>query len=1350
MGYNLNCTIAIYDLQQLSPSNMEILAIRIVTAILTVHSVVMCCSHASQLNYVKPYKNITCPGNPCMTFEEYIEAAETYLVSNTQFTFLPGDHYYDGNLRLSNIINMSFQGQDLISAGHAAQIVFTPGSNLTFNTSYNIVLAKFSILLSGSQIHCDDIFVSIQFRNTSAQVLNLSVTGSKSSLASTAFFCRDSHLEMASIQITGAKSLTGAALIVLYSIVTFSGSNNFNDNVAYITGGAVYSLDSIITLSGVNHFESNRARFSGGAIASVSNSVLNISGSALFLRNRAENGNAGAMEIDESTLLLESNGILHFRENFALLMGGATIVTMSNAQIKGQMIVQQNTAIAGSFAAVEFSNVTCVGKALYINNSADQGGAISITLSSWMNLSSSKFENNHARFNGGALYITNNSKVIIQDSLMMNNSAGSIGGAIDVVSGLLEFSGENYIENNKAAYSSGGVNAFLMSRIIFTGNVYFVNNTAITGGAFSTSLTNTSVQGTLFFVNNSGYQGGAMYGQSSKIEFDTYARTIFESNRAMERGGAIYSVDDSMWSIKGSLIFLNNVATLGGAMSLVGSSKLILSKNSDVVFSQNHANTNGGAIYFADRISINQCRVYENTTVALCFKPNTTMMEVCKRLDDCFIELDADFPFDYSSSNISLMFLDNYAGKSGAAFYGGSFDNCRLYLGGGFQDDCGNKIGREYTENPLPIILQISKIGNTSSAISSEPFRVCFCDRNGVPDCEMNVALDEIRGKQFTLSAVTVGQGNFTVPSSIKADFGNNTSTTLNRLQRVQDTGNTCTNISYRLFSAEDSVTMVLFPDGPCRDTGIARREVKVTFLPCPDGFILVDTECMCDERLTAFNASCDVDSGKIRRQGNSFWVMAIYDNFSYQGLVLHNDRCPFDFCVETTVEINLEDPDIQCNHNHSGILCGSCRTNFSLTFGSLQCHSCSHAHLTLILVFALAGIALVVLLLLLQLTVAHGTINGLVFYANIVQVNRDIFFPPGFNNVLTVFIAWLNLDLGIETCFYDGMNAYGFIWLQFVFPFYVWFLIGFIIFISRYSVRISRWLGDNPVSVLATLFLLSYSKILRTIIAVLSRTTLEYPDGTDQYVWLYDGSVPYFQRVDHILMGVFAISALCFLFLPYTILLLTGHWLQAYSHWKIFSWLNKLKPFMDTYHGPFKRESRYWTGFLLLARCAMFLTFAFNALGNVSINLLTIISVTVGIMALAWLKNRLYNEIHNDILEACFILNLCIFAAATYHIRETKERQDKLAYTSAGIAFVLFICILLYHIFRHISKTKAWKMLPTKCDYDKIREIIHDLKSKAKSNGQRDGSDAEAPQTPMIPVTIVELDDPMMGEYTA
>ena len=168
----------------------------------------------------------------------------------------------------------------------------------------------------------------------------------------------------------------------------------------------------------------------------------------------------------------------------------------------------------------------------------------------------------------------------------------------------------------------------------------------------------------------------------------------------------------------------------------------------------------------------------------------------------------------------------------------------------------------------------------------------------------------------------------------------------------------------------------------------------------------------------------------------------AVYENGTFKGLILH-PSCPFDNCIDTPVAIKLDNLDNQCNHNHSGILCGSCVNGYSITFGTLCCLSCSNAYLTLILPFILAGIAFVAVLLLLNISVASGTINGLIFYANVIQVNRSIFFPPGGTNILTVFIAWLNLDLGIESCFFDGMSTYFFTWLQFVFPLYVWFLIG-------------------------------------------------------------------------------------------------------------------------------------------------------------------------------------------------------------------------------------------------------------------------------------------------------------------
>ena len=153
----------------------------------------------------------------------------------------------------------------------------------------------------------------------------------------------------------------------------------------------------------------------------------------------------------------------------------------------------------------------------------------------------------------------------------------------------------------------------------------------------------------------------------------------------------------------------------------------------------------------------------------------------------------------------------------------------------------------------------------------------------------------------------------------------------------------------------------------------------------------------------------------------------------------------------------------------------------------------------------------------------------------------------------MTIFIAWLNLDLGIETCFYDGMDTYGRVWLQFVFPVYVWMLVGLILLASHVLQRLAKCLGTNPLSVLATLFLLSYAKFLRTIITVMSFTFLDYPDGSRVAVWLYDGNITYLTS-KHIPLFITALIALLFFFLPYTFLLLLGQWLSPLSNMKGFS----------------------------------------------------------------------------------------------------------------------------------------------------------------------------------------------------
>ena len=106
---------------------------------------------------------------------------------------------------------------------------------------------------------------------------------------------------------------------------------------------------------------------------------------------------------------------------------------------------------------------------------------------------------------------------------------------------------------------------------------------------------------------------------------------------------------------------------------------------------------------------------------------------------------------------------------------------------------------------------------------------------------------------------------------------------------------------------------------------------------------------------------------------------------------------------------------------------------------------------ITLVILFV--GIALVVILYLLNLTVTKGTITGIIFYANVISINDStILANVNASKPFQLFISFVNLDLGIETCFYDGMDSYAKVVLQLFFPLYLIIIATFIIIASRHS----------------------------------------------------------------------------------------------------------------------------------------------------------------------------------------------------------------------------------------------------------------------------------------------------------
>ena len=131
----------------------------------------------------------------------------------------------------------------------------------------------------------------------------------------------------------------------------------------------------------------------------------------------------------------------------------------------------------------------------------------------------------------------------------------------------------------------------------------------------------------------------------------------------------------------------------------------------------------------------------------------------------------------------------------------------------------------------------------------------------------------------------------------------------------------------------------------------------------------------------------------------NNVWLVFEKD---YNCTIAYKN-CPFDYSKSSKIKFNLyNDTDLQCNHNRMG----QCQSRLSLKLGSNACSKCTNIYFLLLIVFMFSGILLVTLLIILNLTVSVGTINGLLFYANIIKLNESIFFPSGNIIIVSQFIS--------------------------------------------------------------------------------------------------------------------------------------------------------------------------------------------------------------------------------------------------------------------------------------------------------------------------------------------------------
>lgn len=120
--------------------------------------------------------------------------------------------------------------------------------------------------------------------------------------------------------------------------------------------------------------------------------------------------------------------------------------------------------------------------------------------------------------------------------------------------------------------------------------------------------------------------------------------------------------------------------------------------------------------------------------------------------------------------------------------------------------------------------------------------------------------------------------------------------------------------------------------------------------------------------------------------------------------------------------------------------------------------------------------------------------------------------------------------------------------------------------------------------------------------------------------------------------------------------------------------------------------------------------TFGFNTANDPGLNLLAISIVTSSLVIFKGVfVHQIYKQCSLDVLEMTCYLNTAIIGFASLYATNKPEKEQKvIAYISGTIAFLLFLLIVAYHIFKEIC-LKVWKKLSIKGEVNLIMPVDGD-----------------------------------------
>ena len=925
-------------------------------------------------------------------------------------------------------------------------------------------------------------------------------------------------------------------------------------------------------------------------------------------------------------------------------------------------------------------------------------------------ITESRIEKNTADF-GGGMFISNfnsirNAKILINSTTIANNEAmgeyfGRGGGMVIIVLlfydflnsfpkypddsfELIEIRG-SIIESNCAQYG-GAIYVHISPQnvsnlLISVKDTEFTKNVADQGSALNALQIRSTLmsKGVHFLLedvrasdnyHNRGILAGPPEDTAVFLFVRIYNITIigsaakgcYFSNNAIgvlqTSGGHIF--------LGGNISFVKNQGFNGGALSIFEDSLLFIHEDSSLLFEKNSATRLGGAI-FADTLGS------EVDTVC-----------VMQLLGSRPIPLRQD---ELKTLNLTITFSENTAGTAGNSIFANPIYNC-FFLPETIIKHTSIDFGNEtllYQE----IFSFTSTVNNSLAEVVSYSYKVCICQNvsfvrnacsrrgeltigNIIPGQKFQLYLNPIDSMYIPVSSLVYSEVKSFIENSSSSHLGANQD-----IQQVQGL-NKCSPVEFNIFASEHSVLNLTLLTA----AGGVEAVVMVNMTSCPPGFILAERngrkQCSCSSFIeNDLHTTCNQTTYTIMKPEQA-WIGTVSRSGKVE--VVYVSTCPINYCLRKQREVDLRIPDYLCRPKRTGILCGGCKEGFSTVFGSADCKKCSDLWLATILVFSVLGLLLVFVLFLLDLTVTQGTVNGLVFFANLVSVNAHIFFFDSSRRFLFVFISLLNLELGFPMCFYDGMDELAKTGLQYIFPLYILLIGGGIMFFSQFSKWMQRIIAKHAgLHVLCTMLYISYSKLLRNMLDTITTSTL-HGENDRTFIWFFDGNITTNNSISIFLFMLATLGFFVFV-IPYVSIFTFSRIIQR------FVTSPRFNAILDANLAPYKDKLRFWFGVRLILILILYITFA--NLGSNSPNLALVLQAGfITVFAIIQAFIRPFKNLALELLDMFFIVNIILLMLGVLYANLENNSELIVVIVHSSLAFIVTCGIVGWHI-----ATTLWKI---------------------------------------------------------